>query len=167
MACREGSALHFVRFFGHGFGFVCLQGRFAGVVYRMSLVLFFDGECGFCNRSVRVVNRLDRKGVVDFAPLQGEMSRGLGLEGYAEKGGGTMVILREGDGEMFYRSDALIALGKELGGVWEICGRVLGLVPKGMRDGVYDLVARNRYRLAGKGGVCEVPDEGLRKRMRG
>ena len=78
----------------------------------MNVILFFDGECGFCNRSVRLVNRLDRSGVVDFAPLQGKLAEELGLRKFAAEEGGTVVLLRERDGEKFYKGDALSSWGK-------------------------------------------------------
>ena len=132
----------------------------------MAYVLFFDGECGFCNKSVRQVYRLDRKGAVEFAPLQGELAARLDLAKHADKNGGTMVILRESDGQTFLRSDGWIELGKALGGVWKILADILAILPKPLRDLAYDVIARNRYQLAGLAGACGVPDEGLRKRMR-
>ena len=79
----------------------------------MSLVLFFDGECGFCKRSVRLVYECDEKGLIEFAPLQGVLAEKYELKGYSEKGGGSMVMLREEDGEVFTKGDALIELGKK------------------------------------------------------
>lgn len=132
----------------------------------MSWVLFFDGDCGFCSKSVRRVHRLDKSGLIDFAPLQGELAGEKGFGKYAEKGAGTMVLMREGDGLVFLRSEALVELGKVLGGGWAVLGRCLSFVPRGLRDWGYDFVARNRHRLAGYGRACGIPDEGLRRRMR-
>jgi predicted DCC family thiol-disulfide oxidoreductase YuxK len=129
----------------------------------VSLVLFFDGECGFCMRSVRFVYEYDEKGLIEFAPLQGELSGRFELKGYAEKGGGSMVILREEDGEIFTKGDALLELGKTLGGVFRMLAVMFSMLPRRLRNAAYDLMARNRNRLAG---ACELPDEGLRKRMR-
>lgn len=136
------------------------------VISDMALVLFFDGDCGFCSKSVRRVNRLDRDAAVDFAPLQGELAKKLGLEKFADKKGGTMVLLRESDGEYFYKSDAWILLGQTLGQPWAGLAGCFGIFPKFIRDTIYDFVAKNRYLLAGKAGSCELPDEGLLKRMR-
>ncbi len=132
----------------------------------MALVLFFDGDCGFCSKSVRQVYRLDAKGAVEFAPLQGKLSRELGLENFADKEGGTMVIIRESDGVRFFKGDAWIELGKTLGGIWAVLAGLFSILPKAGRDYFYDLVAKNRYLLAGKGNACGMPEEGLRKRMR-
>ena len=129
----------------------------------MSLVLFFDGECGFCKRSVRLVYEYDEKGLIEFAPLQGVLAEKYELKGYSEKGGGSMVMLREEDGEVFTKGDALIELGKNLGGVFWVLAFGFSNFPKLLRNGLYDLVAKNRYKLAGS---CELPDEGLMKRIR-
>ena len=129
----------------------------------VSLVLFYDGECGFCKRSVRFVYEFDERGAIEFAPLQGILAGKFGLKGYAEKGGGSMVILREEDGEIFTKGDAIMELGKTLGGVFGVLAFMFSLLPPRLRNGAYDLLARNRNRLAG---TCELPDEGLRKRMR-
>jgi predicted DCC family thiol-disulfide oxidoreductase YuxK len=132
----------------------------------MALVIFFDGECGFCSKSVRRVYQLDPDGAIEFAPLQGILAGKLGLRKYAEKDGGSMVILRESDGEMFFKGDAWVVLGEALGGVWAVLASAFSIFPKHTRDWAYDLVAKNRYRIAGKGNHCAVPEEGLRKRIR-
>lgn len=132
----------------------------------MSLVLFFDGDCGFCSKSVRKVYALDREGKVEFAPLQGELAQELGFTKYADKAGGTMVILREEDGEKFFKGDAWIVLGETLGGAWSFLARIFALFPKTARDWIYDLVAEHRYLIAGKNNACGIPEEGLRARMR-
>ena len=132
----------------------------------MGLILFFDGDCGFCNKSVRAVYGLDKRGNVEFSPLQGKLAKELGLEKFADKEGGTMVIIREPDGMRFFKGDAWIELGKTLGGIWATLAACYSIFPKTARDWGYDLVARNRYLLAGKGDSCGMPEEGLRKRMR-
>jgi predicted DCC family thiol-disulfide oxidoreductase YuxK len=129
----------------------------------VSLVLFFDGECGFCQKSVHFVYEFDEKGLIEFAPLQGIFAKKYELKGYSEKGGGSMVMLREEDGEIFTKGDALIELGKSLRGVFWVLAFGFSIFPKCVRNGLYDLVAKSRYKLAGS---CELPDEGLRKRMR-
>lgn len=132
----------------------------------MSWVLFFDGDCGFCSKSVRQVYALDKQGVINYAPLQGELARAMDLAKFADKEGGSMVMLRESDGEKFYKGDAWVALGKALGGLWAVMAKIFGLFPKTIRDWGYDLVAEHRYLIAGKNESCGMPEEGLRERMR-
>lgn len=77
-----------------------------------------------------------------------------------------MVILRESDGVMFTKGDAWIELGGNLGGIWAMLATAYSIFPKQARDWVYDLFAKNRYRLAGKENLCTMPEEGMRNRMR-
>lgn len=129
-------------------------------------MLFFDGDCAFCSKSVRYIYQLDTKRAVEFAPLQGVLAAEFDLRKHAEKGGGSMVILRESDAVMFTKSDAIIELGKALGGVWAALARAFSLFPRLARDRVYDLIAKNRHMLAGKGNQCALADKDFTARMR-
>lgn len=132
----------------------------------MRWVLFFDGDCGFCQKSVRWIHEFDDKGWIEFAPLQGKLAEKCGLGGYAEKSGGSLVVLREQDMEIFTKSDAVIELGKALGGVFYVLAFVFSLLSMRFRNGAYDWMARNRYRLLGKADACALPHKGMRERMR-
>jgi predicted DCC family thiol-disulfide oxidoreductase YuxK len=131
----------------------------------MSWVLFYDGECGFCSRSVRNIARLSRTAPLDFASLQGALAASHGFGKYCQEGGGSMVLLRESDGKFFTESDALIALCGVLGGYWGIF-RVAAVLPRSFRDGAYRWFARNRYRFMGRADACALPDPALAKRLR-
>lgn len=135
------------------------------MVLPMGWILFFDGECAFCSKSVQRVFRLDRRGNVSFAPLQGDLSREMGFSHHAAKDGGTMVLLRESDGKAFTHSDAWIELANALGGWWKVF-TAARLIPKPLRDVLYRWVAANRYRLMGKSDACQMPDPELAKRLR-
>lgn len=113
-----------------------------------------------------MVYALNRNGDVDFAPLQGELAKEMGLTKFADKAGGSMVMLRETDGEKFFKGDAWIELGKILGGFWALLAGIFGFFPKGFRDWIYDFVAERRYLIAGKNNACAMPEDGLRARMR-
>ncbi len=130
----------------------------------MSWVLFFDGYCGFCSVSVRWVLRLDKRRSVFFAPLQGELAGKLGLAGHAAETGGTMVMLRESDGVLFTRSDAMLELARVLGWPWRLA-RAAAIIPRRWRDCVYQFIADHRGRLAGK--TCRLLDAKLVERLRG
>ena len=131
----------------------------------MNWVLFFDGDCAFCSRSVRWVARLDRRARVSFAPLQGTLSARFGLSGHVVEKGGTMVLLREDDGRTFTRSDALLELCSALGGGWNLL-RVFKWVPGWLRDKIYQWLADNRHRLIKPGDACAMPDPALAGRLR-
>lgn len=110
--------------------------------------------------------RLDKRKRVFFAPLQGELARKLGLAGHAAETGGTMVLLREGDGVLFKRSAALLELARALGWPWRLA-RALAIIPRRWRDGIYQFIADHRRSLARKSAACQLPDAKLAERLRG
>ncbi len=108
--------------------------------------------------------RLDRRGRIRFAPLQGKLSGENGFREHADPAGGTMVLLREDDARVFLRSDAVIELGRALGGIWTLA--VLArVIPRPLRDPLYKLVARNRYWISKRHQFCVLPDPEMAARI--
>ncbi|WAC21291.1 DCC1-like thiol-disulfide oxidoreductase family protein [Luteolibacter sp. SL250] len=130
----------------------------------MGWVLFFDGDCAFCSASVRRAVKLDTHKRLKFAPLQGKLAAEQGFGGNAAKQGGTMVLMRESDGKIFQRSEALIELTRVLGGWWRLLTPVK-FVPRFIRDAAYQWFADHRYWFSEKGGFCEMPDPEVQKRL--
>jgi len=125
-------------------------------------VLFFDGECGLCNRSVRFLLRMDRHGRLKFAPLQSDLAQAyLRQHGLPTEDFDSMVLVPEWSRrdlpEYTLRTTAVAAALKCCGGFANAMGTVLGWVPASWRDAVYKLVARWRYRLWGKWQTCPMP----------
>lgn len=89
----------------------------------------------------------------------------MGFTKYADEAGGTMVLLRESDGQVFLRGDALIELARALGGAWRIF-TIARFIPKPLRDAVYQWVADNRHRIMGRADYCLLTDSELLKRLR-
>jgi predicted DCC family thiol-disulfide oxidoreductase YuxK len=125
-------------------------------------IAFFDGVCNLCNRSVDFLIRHDRRGVLRFAPLQGttfaEVARG-----HPELAGTDSFVLAEG-GRLHVRSTAALRAAMAMGGAWRLCAAFL-LVPRPLRDRVYDFVARRRYRWFGRRETCRLPTPDLRVRF--
>ena len=141
----------------------------------MRRVVFFDGVCALCDGSVRFLIRADRTGLLRFAPLQGETAarepavakliEGEGAErDVADRDGselGSIIYLR-GQGreqEVLTRSAAVLAILDDLGGFWRLLS-VARIVPAAIRDWVYDVIGRNRYRWFGRLEACRLPREG-------
>ena len=132
----------------------------------MAWVLFFDGDCGFCNQSVRRISRWDEEGLIHFAPLQGKLSSKHKLTAYLEGDQASMVLLNEEDDSILTQSDGVLQIFRILGGGWKLL-LIGACLPKSWRDALYRVVARNRHRIAPKQQqVCEMPSQELLSRIR-
>ena len=131
-------------------------------------VLLYDGTCGFCAWSVQLVLRHDRRQTLRFASLQGDYgtavcSRHAELAGVdsivwvepAEQGGTELVAVR---------SEAALRVARYLGGWWRL-GLVSWVIPRPIRDALYDLIARHRHKLIGAGASCLLPAPDVRQRF--
>jgi predicted DCC family thiol-disulfide oxidoreductase YuxK len=131
-------------------------------------VLFYDGDCGVCTRSVRFILERDRKGTLRFASLRGALAGALRSRHPGLEGVDSLLWVDPGtDGRperVLRRSDAALAVVSYLGGPWRL---LLGLaaVPRAWRDAGYDWVARNRFRLGGGAESCGAPSPGERERF--
>lgn len=116
-------------------------------------IVFYDGDCGFCDRFVQWTLRHDRKQVFRYAPLQG--STALEMIGPPEGDpSGWSVQLIDEDGQ-WERSAAALRIARRIG--WGFGLPQLGLwVPGFIRDGVYRLIAKVRYRIFGKVTSCRL-----------
>lgn len=117
-------------------------------------ILFFDGECGLCNRFVRWLLRLDRNDIFRFASLQGETARARGVRPAVENPGDWSLVLLDEAGVHESSAATLRAIGR-LGAGWN-AALLLMFVPRSIREFVYRSVARNRYRWFGKVPSCEL-----------
>lgn len=127
----------------------------AATAPRGGPVLLFDGECGLCQRLVRVLLRLDRDGRLRFAPLQGDAARGyLRGHGLPTEDFDTLIFIpdwgaRDRREFLVRTAGAIAALRAAGGGFARAAAGALALVPARMRDAGYRIVARWRYRLFG------------------
>ena len=125
-------------------------------------VILYDGVCVFCSRWVRFVAARDEKRRFRFTAIQsGYGTRLAQAFGISPDDPDTNAVIH--GGIAFFKSDgALTVLSNLQGWGWV---RVLRFVPRPFRDAVYNLVARNRYRIFGKYEECFVPDAGFRDRV--
>ena len=131
-------------------------------------IVFYDGVCGLCNRLTQFLLQRDRHDRLRFASLQSDFAaQVLQRHGADPKDLDTVYVVmdyNEPNEELLARSDAILELGKEIGGIWSIAG--LGkAVPKALRDWIYKQVARNRYRVFGKSDSCMMPDPKYRAKF--
>jgi predicted DCC family thiol-disulfide oxidoreductase YuxK len=127
-------------------------------------IIFFDGVCNLCNGFVQFVIRHDKKKSFLFAPLQSAA----GKQALAEVGAtykrvpDSVILLYRG--QYFVKSAAALQIFGLLGGAWPIL-KMFNAVPLALRDGVYGIIARNRYKWFGKKDACMIPTPELKARF--
>lgn len=125
-------------------------------------VLLYDGDCGFCAGSVQLVLAQEppgRRAALRFAPLQGEYGRALRAR-HPELAATDSVLWHDPVRDLvLVRSAAALAVCRHLGGAWALLGGLGALVPRALRDRLYDLVARRRLALAAPACLLPTPDE--------
>lgn len=125
-------------------------------------IIFFDGVCGLCNSVVSVLLRADTNHLFRFAPLQGETARAL-LPPLSDDPGIWSLVYLDEQG-VHEQSDGALLIARRLGGAWSLLG-VIRFLPRGVRDGLYRVIARNRYRWFGKREACRIPTAEERARF--
>ena len=124
-------------------------------------IVLYDGVCGLCNRLVQFLLKRDARDRFRFASLQSEFSsRLLTRHGVDPHDLDTVYVVKNHDRpdeEILARSDAILYLLNQLGGIWSLSG-VGRVLPRTLRDVLYKLVARNRYKVFGKFESCMLPE---------
>jgi predicted DCC family thiol-disulfide oxidoreductase YuxK len=133
-------------------------------------VLLYDGECGLCNRTVRMLLRFDRRGVLRFAALQSEpaqkflRSHGLPTEDFS-----TLVLVpdwsRRAENRFALRTDGVAGALWMCGGVGRPLAALLYMIPRIVRDAGYKFISRTRYKLFGPWRACPLPRPEWTKRF--
>ena len=118
-------------------------------------IIVFDAECVLCSLNARFVLRHDRHGHFRLASMQGAVGAALYRRFGIDPADPEMLIVVTGD-EALRDSTAILAIWSGLGWPWRAL-TILRLAPRALRDPLYRLVARNRYRLFGKRRTCWVP----------
>jgi predicted DCC family thiol-disulfide oxidoreductase YuxK len=131
-------------------------------------VMLYDGVCGFCNKSVRLILDHDRRETMRFAALQSSYALAI-IERHPKLREVDSVVIVENarggtDERVYVRSNAALKIASYLGGFWKLF-LAAKVIPRPVRDYLYDLFARNRYRLFGKYDSCMLPPPAVRSRF--
>jgi predicted DCC family thiol-disulfide oxidoreductase YuxK len=126
-------------------------------------IVLFDGICNLCNGLVRFIIKKDRSGKLKFALLQSEVGQQWLMKFGLAKNEFESFVLIQGD-KYYLKSAAALKMLRELGGVWKAF-YVFMLVPRPVRDFMYDLIAKSRYKVFGKRDVCMIPTPELQERF--
>lgn len=126
-------------------------------------IILFDGVCNLCNHSVQFIIKRDRQKQFHFASLQGKTGQQLLEQFHLPADNLNSFILIE-NGTLYRKSSAALRVSRKLGGAWPLLYGFI-IVPAFIRDGVYTLIARNRYKWFGKKESCMIPAPGLKERF--
>jgi predicted DCC family thiol-disulfide oxidoreductase YuxK len=139
-------------------------------------VILFDGVCTLCNSGVNFMLQYDRpndvRGAFRFAALQSEVGRALLARAGRQPSDISSIVVVCADGRAYTKSDAILQIGKKVGGGTFLepvlpvaAGLGSALVPKPLRDLLYEAVAENRYKIFGEIEQCRLSDERFSERF--
>ncbi len=116
-------------------------------------IIIFDGICGLCNNSINILIWLDTQKIFHYTSLQGEFIKTLDIEPNIDS-----IIFYE-DGMLYYKSTAILQILRSLGGIW-VLSNVFYIIPRVVRDFIYDIIAKYRYNIFSKMESCRIPKQG-------
>lgn len=126
-------------------------------------IVLFDGVCNLCSSSVQFILKRDRKNQFLFGSLQGEYGQRILKEYHLPTDNFNSFMLLE-DGKLYTRSSGALRMLKHIGGGWSLLYAFI-IVPKFLRDAVYNFIATNRYKWFGKKNECWLPKPEWKERF--
>ena len=127
-------------------------------------IILFDGLCNLCDASIQYIIKHDSRDVFRFAALQSEVGQKILQHIGMDAKHIDSIVLYEPGVAYFYKSAAAIEIAKELGGIFTMA-TLFRILPKMLRDRMYDHVARNRYKWYGKKESCVIPTPELQAKF--
>ena len=126
-------------------------------------IILFDGVCNLCNNVIRFIIRFDKLQRFRFVSLQSANGKMLLKDrGITDENINSIIFIHKE--KVFFKSAAALNILYNMGYPWRLL-YVFILLPTFVRDGIYMVIARNRYRVFGKKDVCMIPDEKIKERF--
>jgi len=126
-------------------------------------VILFDGVCNFCNSAINFTLKRNNKANISFAPLQSEAGQKL-LKQYNLPANDMESFVFIENGRAYNRSTAGLRVCRHLRGLWPLCYGLI-IVPKFIRDAIYNWIAKNRYKWFGVRQECMIPSPEVKARF--
>ena len=133
------------------------------IIIENKSIILFDGVCNLCNNSVQFIIKTDKKKRYLFTSLQSDAGRDILLQFQLENSGFNSIIFIE-NGKIYQRSTAILKIIRHLPYPWKLSYGLI-VIPKFIRDFIYRIIARNRYKWFGKRDTCMVPTIELKNRF--
>lgn len=127
-------------------------------------IVLFDGVCNLCDNAVQFIIKHDKRDIFRFASLQSETGKKLVEERGLDPKEIDSIILIEPGVAYYRKSTAALEISRDLSGGYSLLKNFL-VIPANLRDGIYDYIARNRYRWYGKKDHCMIPTAELKSKF--
>jgi len=126
-------------------------------------IILFDGVCNLCNGAITFIIQRDKKDIFRYALLQSEIGKELAAKHHIDIDKVDSIILVTED-KAYAKSTAALRIAKHLSAGWPLLSAFL-ILPRFLRDAVYDFIARNRYKWFGKKEACMIPTPELKSKF--
>ena len=126
-------------------------------------IILFDGICNLCNSTINFVIKKDKRNIFKFATLQSETGKSLLSEFKIDRMKTDSIVLIDGN-KTYVKSDAALHIAKNLSGAYPLLYGFF-VLPRFIRDRIYDHIARNRYKWFGKKEECMIPSPELKAKF--
>lgn len=126
-------------------------------------VILFDGVCNLCNSAVQFVIKHDTEGKFKFAALQSDYAKEALKNNPLDLASLSSIVLID-EGEVYTKSTAALRIAKYLNKGLPLLHHFI-ILPEFIRDGVYDMIAKNRYKWFGQQDSCMIPTPDLKSRF--
>ena len=127
-------------------------------------IILFDGVCNLCNSSVQYVIKHDRKDIFRFVAIQSELGQRIIKHiGISQRHIDSVILYLPGRA-YYYKSTAALEITKRLGGIFTYA-TIFRIIPSGIRDFIYDYIAKNRYKWYGRKESCMIPTPELNSKF--
>ncbi|UTW65160.1 DUF393 domain-containing protein [bacterium SCSIO 12643] len=117
-------------------------------------IIFFDGYCGLCNKSVDWIIQKDNKQIFKYAPIQGPTAKSLNISSPDQSNYETIIYFDHG--QTYSHSTAILHITKKLPFPWKLLSYFI-FIPTIIRDSIYRFISKNRYRWFGQLSTCRIP----------
>lgn len=127
-------------------------------------IVLFDGVCNLCNNAVNFIIERDKNDVFRFASLQSEIGQKLTSERGIDPEAMDSIVLIEPGVVYYQKSTAALEISRDLSGGYSYL-KHFSVLPEGLRDGIYNIIANNRYSWFGKKDTCMIPTPELKAKF--
>ena len=127
------------------------------------MIIIFDGICNLCTSLIKFIIKRDKSAVFKIVPFQSDTCKHLTKE-YQIDGYGSQTLILIKNNTIYSKSDAVLEISKYLGRIWKIAS-IFKIIPRFIRDSIYDVITKYRYKWFGKKAECMIPDDDIINRF--